>query len=55
MKPTACDRCGWPLDPAAARGGHTRHPACRATSDRADEPMLTAPASPPDPQKPPTA
>jgi hypothetical protein len=20
--------CGWPLDPAAAAGGHTTHPGC---------------------------
>jgi len=26
--PACAAGCGWPLDPAAAAGGHDRHPGC---------------------------
>jgi hypothetical protein len=35
-----CDHCPWPLNPAAAQGGHTTHPGCDPHAD--PRPLATA-------------
>lgn len=42
MKPKNCERCGWPLEAASARGGLTRHPGCGPLTEP-DAPMLPLP------------
>lgn len=39
-KTKECDRCGWPLEPSAVRGGLTRHPGCGRPAEDDDGDML---------------
>jgi hypothetical protein len=41
--PACAARCGWPLDPAAANGGHDRHPGCETRQpERGTNPGMPA-------------